>query len=215
MRRAAAARTGAGRTATRVRAGCAATLAFVASALAACGGDGGAGAGRVGGSGAGEPVMERDTVGDTLVVRTVSGSVWGAEAHLVPELSIGDMEGEEETLFGRISSFDVGPDGHVYVLDGQATEVRVFAPDGTYVRTLGGPGEGPGELKSPSQLTVLSDGRVVVRDPGNTRLQLYAPDGSRTWEWPVVRGGFTRNGSRCTPTATSSTGRLRTSPSSS
>ena len=34
-----------------------------------------------------------ETIGDTTVVRTLSGSVWGAEATLVPEITIGRLDG--------------------------------------------------------------------------------------------------------------------------
>lgn len=34
-----------------------------------------------------------ETIGDTTIVRTVSGSVWEGEATLVPEVSIGELDG--------------------------------------------------------------------------------------------------------------------------
>ena len=34
-----------------------------------------------------------DTVGDTVVVRTLAGSVWGEARHLAPETSIGELDG--------------------------------------------------------------------------------------------------------------------------
>lgn len=42
------------------------------------------------------PATVTETIGDTTVVRTVSGSVWGAEATLVPEISVGEVDGAEE-----------------------------------------------------------------------------------------------------------------------
>jgi hypothetical protein len=136
--------------------------------------------------------VERDTVGDTVVVRTLSGSAWGSDAHLAAEMSIGELDGDLEYLLGDVSGLAVGSDGTVYVIDGQARELRAYDAEGRYQRTLAGPGEGPGELNDPSGggIAVLSDGRVVVRDPGNARLQVFSADGSESWEWPVVRGGF-------------------------
>ncbi|MDE2679029.1 MAG: hypothetical protein OXI76_14110 [Gemmatimonadota bacterium] len=52
-----------------------------------------------------EQVVE--TRGDTTVVRTLSGSVWGAEANLVAEFAIGELDGPDEYLFGSIGSFAV------------------------------------------------------------------------------------------------------------
>jgi hypothetical protein len=136
------------------------------------------------------PEMVRDTVGDTIVVRTLSGSVWGPGARLEPEVSIGTLEGEPEYLFGQIISLAVGQDGTLYVVDGQVPDLRAYSPDGKYLRTIGRPGEGPGEIKRPDGgLQVLSDGRLVVRDPGNARLQVYSPDGEPLATWPH-RGGL-------------------------
>ena len=53
------------------------------------------------------PATVTETIGDTTVVRTLSGSVWGAEATLVPEVSIGELDGPEEYLFGWVFSIAV------------------------------------------------------------------------------------------------------------
>lgn len=134
-------------------------------------------------------VVVRDTVADTAVVRTMSGSAWGADAQLVPEVSIGDLNGPDEYLFGNVRSLATGPDGTIYAVDAQIPELRAYRADGTYLATLGGPGEGPGELKNPDGgLAVLSDGRILVRDPGNHRIQVYAPDGEALGTWPLPGG---------------------------
>ena len=49
------------------------------------------------------PVVETETIGDTTVVRTVSGSVWEGDATLVPETSVGELDGPEEYLFGSVT----------------------------------------------------------------------------------------------------------------
>lgn len=41
----------------------------------------------------GDWVVERDTVGDTIVVRTLRGSVWGIPMELQIDLSIGTRDG--------------------------------------------------------------------------------------------------------------------------
>ena len=130
-----------------------------------------------------------DTIGDTIVVRTLAGSVWSGEATLEPELSIGQLEGPQEYLFGRIGSLAVSDSGTLYVLDSQVPEIRVFDRGGVYLRTLGRSGEGPGELSSPMAIAVLSDGRVLARDSRNQRVQVYTPEGEADAEWSVVTSG--------------------------
>lgn len=150
--------------------------------------------------------VERDTVGDTIVVRTLAGSAWGARAALEPELRIGVLEGEDHYMFGDIRSLAVAPDGSIYVMDTQVPALRKYAPDGSYIATFGREGEGPGEYKGPDGgLAVLDDGRVVLRDPRNGRLQVYSPTGEPLDTWPI-RGNF--NTSR--PLVADTAGRVHT-----
>ncbi len=133
----------------------------------------------------------RDSIGDTLIVRTVAGNGWGGEATLVPEMSVGVLDGPSEQIFGSIRSLAVAADGTLFVMDGQVPAVRVFGADGVYRTTLGRSGEGPGEFGQPDGgMVVLSDGRLVVRDPGNARMQVFGVDGEPVATWSVIAGGF-------------------------
>lgn len=118
-----------------------------------------------------------DTVGDTVVVRTLSGSVWGDTAYLEEEVSIGMLEGPDEYLVGNPRSIAVGAGGEIYVLDRQVPVIRMYDRDGSFVRNIGRDGGGPGEYKLPGAIAVLSDSRLLVRDPGNGRVSIYGADG--------------------------------------
>ena len=129
-----------------------------------------------------------DTIGDTIQVHTAAGSVWSAPRTLTPEATIGTLDGEEHFMFGRIVAVAVSDDGSIHVTDQLAKTVRVYGPEGEYLRSLGTEGGGPGELAGPDGgLAVLSDGRVLVRDPGNQRIQVFAPSGGpiETWRLPT------------------------------
>ena len=131
-----------------------------------------------------------DTIGDTVVVRTLSGSVWGDTAQLIPEVRIGQLTGPEEYVFGQIYSLAMGSDGTIYVMDRQVPALRVYNPDGSYRTTFGRAGGGPGEYGRPDGgLNVLSDGRVLLRDPANARIQVYSPEGESLDTWRI-RGNF-------------------------
>lgn len=158
---------------------CTALLACVV--LAACGGE------RTSGEG---PEVSVERRGDTTVVRTLSGSVWGTDATLVPELSIGEIEGPDEFLFGRIRSIAVDAEGRVYVLDSQTSNVRGFDADGIHFATLGGPGEGPGELSTTGSVAVLPGGRIAAQDPLNGRIQVYGPEPNDTEAWSYEYGAI-------------------------
>lgn len=136
--------------------------------------------------------VERNAVGDTLVVRTVAGSAWGESARLEPEMRIGKLEGEDADLLGDVRGIAVAPDGAIYLYDAQVPALRKYAPDGTFIATFGREGGGPGEYRaSDGGLAVLPDGRVLLRDPGNARIDVYDPDGLALDTWPLRGGYFT------------------------
>lgn len=162
------------------------TLAGTATVtiLVACGSSDGAGEAIRG------LVSERETRGDTLIVRNLSGSVWGDTLDLVPEMSIGELDGAEEYLLGQVSGLAVGEDGTVVLVDRQVPALRAYDSLGVHVRTFGGPGGGPGEYESPDGgLAVLKDGRIALRDPGNGRIMVYDRSGEESETWRL-RGGF-------------------------
>ena len=82
-----------------------------------------------------------------------------------------------ESLLNRPYYFSMGVDGTFFLLDGGENRILVFNQDGSYRRSIGGPGDGPGEFQSPRYLTfyenVLSlyDGRL-------RRTSHYHPDGA-------------------------------------
>jgi len=152
-------------------------LLFIGAGLCACQSDEDRGV-------YGEWVMEREERGDTVVVRTITGSVWRDTMQLVPELSIGTLDGDAPYIFGDVVSLDVDSVGRVYVLDTQAREVRVFSDSGDHIRTLGRRGEGPGEFRSPVHVRVTPDGRIVVRDENAARFSVFSWDGTYLGGWP-------------------------------
>ncbi|MDH5806024.1 MAG: hypothetical protein OEZ54_12660, partial [Gemmatimonadota bacterium] len=131
-----------------------------------------------------------DTVGDTIVVRTESGSVWGDTAILVEEMRIGVFEGPDEYMLGRVVSMAVTSDDNLVLMDRHVPALRVYDASGSHVVTMGREGGGPGEYENPDGgLGVLSDGRIVLRDPGNARFSVYSGEGEYLSSWPIS-GGF-------------------------
>ncbi len=138
-------------------------------------------------------VAEWDTIGDTVVVRTISGSVWGEPREMVEDLSIGVLEGPEELMLGSIVSVAVDEEGGIYAFDSQVPALRYFDVAGAYVRTLGREGGGPGEYSDfVGTLALRRDGKIMLPDVGSARLSLYEPDGTVAAHWPVQGGIFAR-----------------------
>lgn len=132
-----------------------------------------------------------DTLGDTIVVRTLEGSEWGP-AELVPEMRMGVVEGEDHEMLGQVTGLTVSPDGDIYLYDSQVPALRKYDAGGKYIGTFGGEGSGPGEYRSSDGgLAVLEDGRVVLSDPGNGRFVVYGPDGEHLDSWRTGGQAFT------------------------
>jgi hypothetical protein len=102
---------------------------------------------------------------------------------------IGSFDGDLWETFGEVAGVAFDDQGQLYVLDRQASTITVVDPNGTFVRTIGRAGEGPGEFRMPVSFTVLGDGRLIVADMGHRAYQIFGSDGS--FERMVSMGGGT------------------------
>ena len=80
---------------------------------------------------------------------------------------------------GQIGSLALNGVGNILVVDRQAREVREFTAQGEYVRTIGSPGQGPGQFERGVTDIFLTKGdTLLVPDVRNRRVHRFAPDGS-------------------------------------
>jgi hypothetical protein len=110
-----------------------------------------------------------------IVVHNPDVPAWTEAWMLRERFRLGSMAEEGPELLGQIAGLELGPGGEVYVLDGQASEIRVFGGDGSFQHSFGGWGEGPGELNSPSGLALDAQGTLWVMNWGNGRYSGYDP----------------------------------------
>jgi hypothetical protein len=154
-----------------------------------------------------------DSAGVTIVSNPESG-VWTEPPTVEREVDIGTAEGEAAYQFGQITGIDVGTDSSVYVLDQQARTVRVFDSAGTFVREMGRPGSGPGELGQTAFNVLLGPGDTVfVADMMQPRVNRYGPDGqdagtiplpvtqSLSVKWAITGDGMLVHQTRTIPNA--------------
>lgn len=97
----------------------------------------------------GLPVSEgRDSAGIRIVENASPEA--GSRLHWVigpePDVSIGDIDGEDPYLLRYAWDATKLSDGRIVVADRSTSELRVFDATGTHVATWGGQGEGPGEF---------------------------------------------------------------------
>lgn len=153
-------------------------IALIACSTAACGD---------GIRGEGDPLSGpwhavSETIGDTLIVRTLRGSERG-RGRLVEELRIGTVEGPAHQMFGSIGAVAVTSEGDMLVYDALATALRRFGASGSFVGTIGAKGSGPGEYENVVGLAVLPDDRIVVNNFGNARFNVYSRSGELVDHW--------------------------------
>jgi hypothetical protein len=123
--------------------------------------------------------------GDTVVVRTLGGSVWGDSVRLEEELRIGVVDGDERYTFTNVRAMAVGRNGDIYVVELRPVAIRQFDAKGQWVRTFSRAGGGPGEIRRPTGMVMLSDGRLVLPDADNGRTTVFSADGRHLADWRV------------------------------
>jgi hypothetical protein len=101
-------------------------------------------------------------------------------------LRIGEIDGEPEYQFGQITGLNVDHEGRLYVGDSQAREVRVFDAAGVFLRKIGRPGSGPGELGPAGTSALIGRGDTIfLPDPGQQRVNIFLQDGSFVRSFPI------------------------------
>lgn len=120
----------------------------------------------------------RDSAGITIVENP--GPIWrageGWRLSEEPVLEIGEDEGEDAYQLFRVSNVVRLHDGRVALGNAGTDEVRFYRPDGTYIRSVGREGGGPGEFRSLSGPYPYHDS-LAVYDRGNQRMAILGPDG--------------------------------------
>ena len=97
--------------------------------------------------------------------------------------TVGAYMGEDWESFGLLADVAFDGAGNAHILDMGADRIVVVAPDGSFVRMVGGSGEGPGELRTPSSLHVYRDGGYVVAGVGS--IDIFASGGAHLRRIPM------------------------------
>jgi hypothetical protein len=125
-------------------------------------------------------------------VTMVSNPKTGVEAPVTVKLDelwrIGGDTDNDDEFFGVIGRVIADKDGNVYLLDNQLSEVKVFSPDGEYLRTIGREGEGPGEFRRPQDMFFLPDGNLGVLQLAPGRIIMFTLDGEPLGDYPLPKG---------------------------
>lgn len=151
------------------------TLAL-AAAVAGCGGEA---------TGSARVEATRATLEGGAVLVRYGALPDSADRNAFEDLRIGALEGDPAYVFGDVRGIQAGPDGTVYVLDYQASEIRAFDASGAYLGTIATEGGGPGELREANGMILSGDSILWVQDHAKGQFIALRTDGTEARTVPM------------------------------
>ena len=99
-----------------------------------------------------------------------------ATLNLREEVTFGLGDNPDEA-FSEVSASVVDDAGTVYALDVKDRKIKVFDKTGKFLRLIGKPGQGPGELGMPAAIQLTGDNNLVISDATNQKLSFFKLSG--------------------------------------
>lgn len=93
------------------------------------------------------------------------------------DLVLGVKGSSEEAMLAMPVAVDADDSGNIYVLDRKSVQIKVFDPQGQFIRALGRHSQGPGEFQSPVYFQITPQQNIMVTDPTLRRISLLGLDG--------------------------------------
>lgn len=107
------------------------------------------------------------------------------KAKLTEEISCGGEGAPDAAILNVPISLVVDEEGTLYIFDLRDVNIKVYGPDGSYLRTMGRRGQGPGEFGGLAVPALMSDGRLAVLDAGQHRVFFLKTGGEYISGFPV------------------------------
>lgn len=115
------------------------------------------------------------------------------------DLSISSEDEEGNIVLYDPRQYLVDSDENIYISESSDQVIKVFSPDGEYIKTIGAKGDGPGEFQSIGYLGFTPEGSFVVLDIQARRTNLFDASGlflkSFTWQNFISRAFLFKNNS--------------------
>ena len=138
-------------------------------------------------------VILREAAAAQVVVENSLESAWTTttEWTLQEDLRISGPSGG---YLGMVVAVAADSRDNIYILDYVTQEVHVFDPEGEFLRTVGGQGDGPGEFRDALGPAIAPGDTLWVADQRAPRYSIFGPDG--TFIGTRVRRGPPSGGTR-------------------
>ena len=93
------------------------------------------------------------------------------------DLTLGVEEGDEHYMFGSQVLLNTDDEGNIYVTDGDRKIVNKYDASGSFLRSIGRPGQGPGEFQDISEVRFDIEGNIYLNDVRSQRISFLSKDG--------------------------------------
>jgi hypothetical protein len=131
-----------------------------------------------------------DSVGIRIVANPEAGLWSQTPPPTVTVVFRSSSAGDPGAQLADVVSLARRDDGHVFALDRQEQVVQEFAPGGSWLRTIGRPGRGPGELTNGvDALWLGAEDTVMVADIGAQRVMRFTREGMPAGSVPIPMSG--------------------------
>ena len=123
--------------------------------------------------------------GDVTVVKNPKEPVYKiSPLELREDFMIGGEAAEGKYVLSRPYDMALDAGENLYVVDVREKNLKVFDKDGKYVKTMGRPGQGPGEFEFPMAVCILPAGNeIVVLD--NRQISVFNLEGAFLRRSPI------------------------------
>lgn len=96
---------------------------------------------------------------------------------------------QDKVTIATIRKLCIAPDGNFWILDSKQQKIHKFKPDGSYIGSQGGLGQGPGEFIAPFDL-YFGKKNMYVLDPRAQKINLFEQNGKFIKFLPILDGRF-------------------------
>jgi hypothetical protein len=100
------------------------------------------------------------------------------------ELAIGKFDESKEIPLYKPGRYMVDTTGKIYISDDSDMAIKVFDQNGTFLKSIGRKGGGPGEFENIGYMAMLPNGNILVMDFQSRRTSLLKPDGEFINSYP-------------------------------
>ncbi len=109
------------------------------------------------------------------------------EGEVLMKLGESGVAGNGDYTFNSPADVAIADNGDIFIADGHSAEgnnrMMKYSADGTFIKSWGTTGYGPGEFLSLHGIAIGPRGRIYVADRGNNRLQIFDQEGNFIAQW--------------------------------